>query len=576
MVIYCFFYYVYYMVKQQKYIKLINVRNSIIGLSCLSSFFLGGFITRRIDDEKITISVLREAQKIIGLTFTDAEADSMLETLEGRRKNYAELRKLNIPNSVVPSLNFNPLPVGYQFPDKVNGFKFSPAPKVKFSGNKDELAFSTITQLAELIKSRQISSVELTQYFIGRLKKYDPILLYTVTITEERAIAQARKADLEIAAGNYRGVLHGIPFGAKDLLATKDYKTTWGSVPYKDQVIDADATVITTLEKAGAVLIAKMTLGELAQGDVWFGGKTKNPWDIKRGSSGSSAGSASAVAAGCLPFAIGSETYGSIVSPSGENGTTGLRPTFGRISKYGAMALSWSMDKLGPIARNVEDCAIVFNTIMGPDGKDLSVITAPFNYSSPTIGNLKGVRIGVIKSEFLRRNANSANDSLTLVKLADLGAELIPIELPVLPYAEMAIILSAEAGAAFDELTLTNREDLMVLQGKSARPNALRASRFIPAVEYIQANRVRTLLIEQLNEKMKSIDVFIAPAFGPNLRVTNLSGHPCVVLPNGFRNGLPGTITFTGQLFGEGRLLQIARIYQKATGFNDLHPALNF
>jgi Asp-tRNA(Asn)/Glu-tRNA(Gln) amidotransferase A subunit family amidase len=240
------------------------------------------------------------------------------------------------------------------------------------------------------------------------------------------------------------------------------------------------------------------------------------------------------------------------------------------------MALSWSMDKLGPIARNVEDCAIVFNTIMGPDGKDLSVITAPFNYSSPTIGNLKGVRIGVIKSEFLRRNANSANDSLTLVKLADLGAELIPIELPVLPYAEMAIILSAEAGAAFDELTLTNREDLMVLQGKSARPNALRASRFIPAVEYIQANRVRTLLIEQLNEKMKSIDVFIAPAFGPNLRVTNLSGHPCVVLPNGFRNGLPGTITFTGQLFGEGRLLQIARIYQKATGFNDLHPTLNF
>ena len=234
------------------------------------------------------------------------------------------------------------------------------------------------------------------------------------------------------------------------------------------------------------------------------------------------------------------------------------------------------MDKLGPIARNVEDCAIVFNTIMGPDGKDLSVIAAPFNYSSPITGSLKGVRIGVIKSEFLRRNANSANDSLTLVKLAELGAELIPIELPVLPYAEMVIVLSAEAGAAFDDLTITNRDDLMVLQGKRAWPNAFRASRFIPAVEYIQANRARTLLIEQLNEKMKSIDVFIAPAFGPNLRVTNLSGHPCVVLPNGFRNGLPGTITFTGQLFGEGKLLQIARIYQKATGFNDLHPPLNF
>jgi len=496
--------------------------------------------------------------------------------LESRRKNFAELRKLSMPNSVVPSLNFNPLPVGYHFPDKINGFKFTQAPKIKFSGNRDELAFSSITQLAQLIRSKQISSVELTQYFIDRLKKYDPILLNTITITEERAMAQAKKADSEIAAGNYRGVLHGIPFGAKDLLAAKGYKTTWGSVPYKDQVIDADATVITRLEAAGAVMIAKMTLGELAQGDVWFGGKTKNPWDIKRGSSGSSAGSASAVASGCMPFAIGSETYGSIVSPSGENGTTGLRPTFGRISKYGAMALSWSMDKLGPIARNVEDCAIVFNTIMGPDGKDLSVIPAPFNYSSPTSSNLKGVRIGVIKSEFLRRNANTANDSLTLLKLTELGAELIPIELPVLPYAEMAIVLYAEAGAAFDELTLTNREDLMVLQGKSARPNALRASRFIPAVEYIQANRARTLLIEQLNEKMKGIDVFIAPAFGPNLRVTNLSGHPCVVLPNGFRNGLPGTITFTGQLFGEGKLLQIARIYQNATGFNDKHPPLNF
>ncbi|MEJ7693230.1 amidase [Daejeonella sp.] len=564
------------MIKQRKYIKLISIRNSIIGLSCISSFFLGGFITRHIDEEKITISMVREAQKIIGLEFTDAEADSMLETLETRRKNYAELRKLNMPNSVVPSSNFNPLPVGYKFPDKVNGFKIAAGPAAKFTGNKDELAFSTITQLAELLRTRQISSVELTQYFIDRLKKYDPILQHTITITEQRAMVQARKADGEIAAGKYRGVLHGIPFGAKDLLATKDYKTTWGSVPYKEQMINADATVITRLESAGAVLIAKMTLGELAQGDVWFGGKTKNPWDIKRGSSGSSAGSASAVASGCLPFAIGSETYGSIVSPSGECGTTGLRPTFGRISKYGAMALSWSMDKIGPIARNVEDCAIVFNAIQGPDGKDLSVIPAPFNYTTTNSGSLKGVRIGFIKTEFAKRNANSANDSLTLLKLTQLGAELVPFELPVLPYVEMSIALSAEAGAAFDELTLTNREDLMVLQNKSSRPNALRASRFIPAVEYIQASRARTLLIEQLNEKMKGIDVFIAPAFGLNLRVTNLSGHPCVVLPNGFRNGLPGSITFTGQLFGEGKLLQIARTYQIATGFNDKHPALNF
>ncbi|SKB74881.1 amidase [Daejeonella lutea] len=562
--------------KKRNYIKLNRLRNSIIGLSCVSSFFLGGFISRQVDEQKITIAMVKNAQKIIGLEFTDAEADSMLETLETRRKNYGELRKLKMPNAVAPALNFNPLPAGYEFPDKISGFKTAVPSTFKLEGKNDELAYKTIPQLAHLIRTKQISSVELTQFFIDRLRKYDPILEHTITITEMRAMTQARKVDAEIAAGKYRGVLHGIPFGAKDLLATKDYKTTWGSVPYKDQTIETDATVITFLEKAGAVLIAKMTLGELAQGDVWFGGKTKNPWDIKRGSSGSSAGSASAVAAGCLPFAIGSETYGSIVSPSAECGTTGLRPTFGRISKYGAMALSWSMDKLGPIARNVEDCAIVFKTIHGPDGKDLSVIPAPFNYSSGGSGTLKGVRIGYIKSEFSRKSANSLNDSLTLVKLTELGAILVPFEMPALPYVEMSIALSAEAGAAFDELTLTNREDMMVNQNKGARPNALRASRFIPAVEYIQANRARTLLIEQLNQKMKDFDAFIAPAFGLNLRVTNLSGHPCVVLPNGFRNGLPGSITFTGQLFGEGKLLQIARAYQIATGFNDKHPELNF
>lgn len=564
------------MERNGKYIKLINIRNSIIYLSCALSFFLGGFITRQMEEDKITISVIKEAQKIIGIGFTNAEADSMIQTLETRRKNYAELRKLNMPNSVVPSMNFNPLPVGYRFPDKISAFKIPAAPKAKLSASRDELAFKSVSELAALVRTKQITSVELTGFFIERLRKYNPVLQHTIVITEARALAQAKKADEEISSGHYRGVLHGIPFGAKDLLATKDYKTTWGSVPYKDQVIDTDATVITRLEAAGAVLVAKLTLGELAMGDVWFGGKTKNPWDVKRGSSGSSAGSASAVAAGCLPFAIGSETYGSIVSPSDECGTTGLRPTFGRVSKYGAMALSWSMDKLGPIARNVEDCAIVFNAIMGPDGKDLSVITAPFSYISSSSRSLKGVRIGYIKSEFNKKDDNYENDSLTLVKLKEMGAELIPFELPVLPYVEMSIALSAEAGAAFDELILTNREYLMVDQHKGARPNGLRAARFIPAVEYIQANRARTLLIEQLNKKMKSIDVFVAPSFGLNLRVTNLSGHPCVVLPNGFNKGLPGSITFTGQLFGEGKLLQIARSYQLATSFNDLHPPLNF
>ena len=551
-------------------------RKSIIVLLCILSFTFGGFVFRKFEEEKITRILVKQTQKVFALEFTDSEIDTMLEDLEGQRNSLIALRKLNIQNQVSPALNFNPLPVGYQFPDQSNYFKVTPLLSVKMPSNMDELAFYSIPQLASLIRSRQISSVELSRFFIDRIKKYDSALLFSITITEERAMKQAKKADAEIAAGKYRGLLHGIPFGIKDLIAAKDYKTTWGSVPFKEQYIDLDATVLTKLESAGAVLIAKLTLGELAMGDVWFGGKTRNPWDIKRGSSGSSAGSASAVAAGCMPFAIGSETLGSIVSPSTECGTTGLRPSFGRISKHGAMALSWSMDKLGPITRDVQDCAIVFNAIQGADGKDLSVITAPFSYTSPLNNSLKGTRIGYIKSEFNRKYANSANDSLTLVKLKEMGAELVSVELPELPYGDMLIVLSAESGAAFQGLSLTNRDDMMVRQDKNAWPSGFRSAHFIPAVEYIQANRARTVLIEQLHQKMKGIDVFVAPAFGQNLLATNLSGHPCVVLPNGFRNGLPGSITFTGQLFGEGKLLKLAGAYQNATGFNEKHPAMNF
>ena len=556
--------------------KLITRRNSIIALLCLISFSFGGFITQKAEEEKITILLVKQAQKIMGLDFTDIEADSMLTDLEGQRKSMLAIRKLNIPNSVSPALNFNPLPVAYQFPDKVNYFKASNEANLKLPKSKDDLAFFTVRQLAELIRTKQISSVELTRFFIERIKKYDSRLQFAITITEERALRNAKKADAEIAAGKYKGLLHGIPFGAKDLLAVKEYKTTWGAVPYKDQIIDVDATVITKLENAGAILIAKMTLGELAMGDVWFGGKTKNPWDLNRGSSGSSAGSASAVAAGCMPFAIGSETLGSIVSPSSECGTTGLRPSFGRISKYGAMALSWSMDKLGPITRSVEDCAIVFNAIQGTDDKDLSLISAAFNYSSPIGSSLKGFRIGYIPSEFNKKYANSANDSLSFKKLKEMGAEMVPIELPILPYRDLIIVLAAESGAAFQELSLSNRDDLMVKQDKNAWPSGFRSAHFIPAIDYIQANRARTILIEQLNKTMKGIDVFIAPAFGQNLLATNLSGHPCVVLPNGFRNGLPASITFTGQLFGEGKLLKIAQAYQKATDFDKKHPVMNF
>lgn len=541
------------------------------------SFVLGAFITKRFERVPITTNMVQEASKLFNIEYSPAQADSMLNDLNQWNINYERLRQVKLPNSVVPALNFNPVPIGFVQPDITNGFVLSKAPKVQLPADRNELAFYTIRQLAELIRTKQITSVELTKFFIGRLKKYDPKLLFIVSLTEDYALKQAAKADAEIKAGHYKGVLHGIPYGVKDLLAQKDYNTTFGAVPFKDQKLDVDATVITKLDAAGAILCAKLTLGELAQGDVWFGGKTKNPWDITRGSSGSSAGPASAVSAGCLPFAIGSETLGSIVSPSTECGDTGLRPSFGRVSKYGAMALSWSMDKLGPIARSVEDVAIVFNAIQGTDPYDLSTIAAPFNYNGTGL-SLKGYKIGYTKTDFDRRSPNQASDSLTLVKLKELGAELVPLEYPKLPISSMTIILDAEGAAAFQDLVLEHKMDGMILQNKNAWPNTFRASQFIPAVEYVQANRVRTLAIQQWYEKLKGLDLYITPTFGNlNLNLTNLTGNPSVVVPNGFmKSGRPMSITFMGQLFGEGKMLQAAAIYQNATDFHTKHPSLNF
>ncbi len=546
----------------------------ITGL-CFASMAFGAFITKSLENESITVDIVKKAEKIIGLEFTQPEADSMLIELNDTRKSFEEIRKAELKNEVTPALVFNPLPTGFEFEKGASYFKASTISSVSLPKDKNNLAFYSVRQLAALVQSKKITSLELTKFFLERLKKYDTQLACVVTLTEDLALKQAAKADAEIAAGKYKGLLHGIPYGAKDLLAKKGYKTTWGSVPYKDQVLDYDAEVIQRLEKAGAVLCAKLTLGELAWGDVWFGGTTKNPWNLQRGSSGSSAGSASSVAAGLLPFAIGSETLGSIVSPSSECGDTGLRPTFGRVPRTGAMALSWSMDKLGPICRTVEDCAIVFNAILGKDGQDQSVIDAPFQFDANK-KDLKGIKIAYLKKDFEGKYPNKMQDSLTLVTMKKLGAELIPLELPNLPSNDISFILSVEAAAAFDELTRSGKDDLMVRQIKNAWPNAFRAARFIPAVEYLQANRHRTLLIQEFNNRLKGIDVYLSPAFASrNLTMTNLTGHPCVVLPNGFRaEGRPTSITFMGKLFGEGKLLQVAKIYQDATDFHLKHPKL--
>ena len=549
----------------------------ILLIACAGSFLLGAFITNDDPKKPITSDMVEVAARIFDLDFTPAERDSMLDNINNARTNYEALRKIDLPNDVAPALYFNPLPAGFTMPTGPSSFKTSVPGKVSLPKNRDELAYYTVGQLGELIRTKQISSVELTQFFLNRLKTYDPKLHCVISLTEDLALSQARRADAELKAGKYRGPLHGIPYGAKDLLAKKGYKTTWGAMPYKDQTIDMDATVIRKLEEAGAVLCAKMTLGALAMGDVWFGAMTRNPWNPTTGSSGSSAGSASSVSAGLLPFAIGTETLGSIVSPSTVCGTTGLRPTFGRVSRHGAMALSWSMDKIGPITRSVEDCALVFNAIYGPDGNDPTVMSAPFRYA-PLL-SLKGTRIGYVKKAFESNYPNRANDSITLQTLRTLGAELVPFDLPTgVPAGKISFLLTVEAAASFDELTRSGRDDQMVRQTKNAWPNAFRSSRFVPAVEYIQANRARTKLINEMAAQLNAakVDVYVSPAYaGGNLTLTNLTGHPCVVLPNGFtKQNMPTSITFMGQLFEEGKVLAVAKAYQDATQWHKQHPTL--
>ena len=520
------------------------------------------------------LSDTEAAQRLIGLQFSRAKVDSMQEGLKEQLASYEKIRQIHLANNVPPAFQFNPIPPGMKLESVRRTLRMSPPPRVSVPPNLDDLAFSTIGELSQLIQTRKVTSEQLTAMYLNRLKKYGPKLECVITLTESLAFAQAKRADAEIRRGVYRGPLQGIPYGAKDLLATKGILTTWGSVPFKEQKFDEDATVIKRLEQAGAVLVAKLTMGELAWGDVWFGGMTRNPWDYKQGSSGSSAGSASATAAGLVGFAIGTETWGSIVSPSTRCGVTGLRPTYGRVSRTGAMALSWSMDKIGPICRTVEDCAIVLNAICGPDGKDQTLYDVPFNYD-PKI-NLHDLRIGFLKTAFDSVKGDHANNDAALAKLRELGATLIPIELPRYPMNDLSIILSAEAGAAFDDLTRSGRDDLLVRQVKDAWPNVFRLSRFIPAVEYIQANRIRYEVIQDMARLMDDVDVYVAPPFeGDNLLLTNLTGHPQVVLPNGFsKEGTPTSITFVGRLFDEGTLVAVAKKYQDATDFHLKHPRL--
>lgn len=516
----------------------------------------------------------KSIEPIYGLSFTDAERDSLLSNIQGYQKEFELLHQYKMPNSVPMSLVFDPLPTGYQMDTKQLPVDWGLPKSVELPASRNDLAFYPVYKLAVLLKSKKITSTELTQLYISRIKKYDDTLQCVITIMEEQALQEARKADEEIAKGEYRGPLHGIPFGIKDLLAVVGTKTTWGAAPFKDQTIEQTATVVKKLQDAGAVLVCKFTMGALAMGDIWYGGVTKNPWNLKQGSSGSSAGSASGTVAGLVAFSIGTETLGSIVSPSTRCGASGLRPTFGRVSKTGAMALSWSMDKIGPICRSVLDCAIVLQAINGPDNIDKQVIPAPFNYSAKQ--DIRKLKVGYLKAGFDATYPSKAKDEEVMKVIRSLGIEPIAVELPQgIPVSAIRLMLTAEAGAAFDELTRSNLDDELTDQRKGAWPNSFRASRFIPAVEYINASRARQLLIDAYHEKLKDFDVIITPSFATNqLTMTNLTGHPCLVVPNGFNEqGSPTSISFLGKLFGEGALVAIGRAYQEATEWDDQHPA---
>jgi Asp-tRNA(Asn)/Glu-tRNA(Gln) amidotransferase A subunit family amidase len=581
--------------------------------------------------KKITKEMIENAAAIADVPISEEYKEMMLEGLNDHSKGYEEIYKLRIPNSVDPALIFDPVLPGMKFQTERKPMRISQAANsalVSTSTNLEDLAFASARELGELVRTKKVSSLALTEMYLGRLKKYDPVLKFVVTLTEERALTQAKKADAEIASGKYRGPLHGLPWGAKDLLAVKGYRTTWGAAGFENQMIDEDATVVRRLDEAGAVLVAKLTLGALAQGDVWFGGVTRNPWNPNQGSSGSSAGPASATAAGCVAFSIGSETLGSISSPSTRCGCTGLRPSFGLVPRTGAMALSWSMDKLGPICRTVEDCALVLDAIYGRDGKDRTVQPAAFNWDANL--DWRKLRVGYLKTAFERKPDNQQDaakeepaatpeeqkrreerkklqeaariraeydrkyNDAAVAKLREMGVNLVPVEMPKFPYSAMRTMLTAEAAAAFDELTRTGKDKMLTSQKDYDWPNTFRTARFIPAVEYIQAARARHMAMDAVAKVFDDLDVIVAPTVGEQLVITNLTGNPAVILSNGlrdsdapkpptddvsdFRNaggpGTPTSLTFLGKLFGEAELLAFARAYQEATGFHRMHPKL--
>jgi Asp-tRNA(Asn)/Glu-tRNA(Gln) amidotransferase A subunit family amidase len=565
----------------------------------LGSTLVPGVLWARVQDstaQRVTLAMVTEALRLSGIDITEEEKNSLVETANRNLAGYEDLRKLHIPADVSPPFHFSPLVPGMPVNKTRQPIRLSAAPSVRRPSNLEDVAFWPLRNLGELIRTKQVTSLELTDMYLARLHRYNPLLNNVVTFLDDYGRAEAKRADAEIAAGKYKGPLHGIPWGAKDIISVKGYKTTWGSNAFKDQVLDYDASVVEQLRDAGAVLIAKVTTGELAGGDNWFGGQTKSPWDPTQGSSGSSAGPSSATAAGCIAFGIGTETSGSILSPAARCGLAGLRPTFGRVSRYGVMALSWTQDRLGPICRYAEDNAIVMQAIAKPDGRDMSVSDVPFNYNAQF--DIKKLKVGIIQDSFdtITNASAKANADRMLQTFRSLGiTQLVPIAVPVFPVGTGSF--GVERAAYFDEHARAGRMKGTRGGGSSA------SARLIAAPEYLQQQRARMMMMMELAKATAHVDVYIVgsnntgvggppraattPATPPpaprpdreqsptqrHFGYANLAGYPAINLPNGFADtGGPTNAVIYAQPFRELEILALAKAYQDAAGFHLIKP----
>lgn len=549
-----------------------------------------------VSSDAITKETIAEAEKLIGVEYTSDERELILETINIQVQYVNSLHGVKFEyEDPGPALKFDPRPKDFEMPNEQWHIK-RPDREIDLPDNDEDIAFAPLSCLSEWVRTRKISSYRLTEIYLQRIERYAPQLECMITVTPELARKQALQADREISEGQYRGPLHGIPYGAKDLLDTAGIRTTWGAAAHKNRVPSDDATVITLLNAAGAVLLGKTALGALANGNLWFGGLTRNPWNKEEGSEGSSSGSGAGVAAGLMAFAIGSETSGSIAGPASRNGTVGLTPTYGRVSRHGAMTLAWSMDKIGPLCRTAEDAILVLKELNYYDTQDPGSIKAPLSYKSDA--PLKGLRVGYVPEWF--SEASVSSPVRAILQLVDkMGLKLVKIRMPELPFDALGIILLCEAATAMQELSASGKDDLLRGQDRFFWPNIFRSIRFISAVDLLHAYRIRERLILAMNEIYKEVDMIISPTGkSPMLKTANYTGHPAITLPVGFIKTVarrdpqvsakfyggeptgkmyrvPVSVTLFGQLFQEGLLCRVSTAIENALDVNKERPPLD-